>query len=888
MPLIPGSRLGVYQITAPIGEGGMGQVYRARDTKLDRDVAIKVLPEAFAHDADRLARFTREAKTLALLNHPNIAAIYGLEESPATSSGQAGITSLVMELVEGEDLSQRIARGAIPIDAALPIAKQIAEALEAAHEQGIIHRDLKPANIRVRTDGTVKVLDFGLAKAMEQTGAMSASASQSPTTTRPAITEAGMILGTAGYMSPEQARGQAVDKRADIWAFGVVLYEMVTGEKLFRRDDMSDAPVSILDEEPQWSRVPEIAQRLLRSCLQRDPKQRLRDIGDAWRLLEKSSPAGPTTRSTRWKVAAAAAVVVAVVSTTSFLIFWRAPQTAQQPLVALNLDLGADVSLAGAAPAMDLSPDGSRLAFISQGPDGIRHVLTRRLDRPNATVLAKTDGALGPFFSPDGRWIGFFANNKLKKISVEGGEPIVLCEAPQARGASWGEDDGIIAALDTRVGLVRVPAAGGTPTPLTQLDLERGEASHRWPQILPGGKAVLYTMSTVGSFFEGADIMAVSLVDHSTKTIVKRAGMYGRYLPSGHLVYVSSGTLYAVPFDPDGLVTTGARVALLEDVTSNPYFGSAQLNFTQGGTLVYRTGADRVTIQWLDGAGRTEPLWEEPGFYQAPRVSPDGKLLVVAAVEGPDSQIWVYDWERRLSTRLTASAGIHQSPVWHPDGQHVVFNSPGGMLWARADGVGKPQVLTASTYPQNPNSFSPDGRRLAFSELNPGGGADIRILPVAAGPEGLRAGTPEPFLRTPAAAPSIAFSPDGHWLAYSSTESGAYQVYVRAYPDKGATRQISDSPSAFPVWSPNGRELFYRTGDQRIMVVDYTVKGDAFETGKPRPWVGQLLADVGNNRPYDLSPDGRRFAVFTPGVRQTRVMLLVNFFDEVRRRVAGR
>jgi serine/threonine-protein kinase len=874
MDLQPGAKLGPYEIVSLIGSGGMGEVWKAHDSRLKREVAIKTSRTGFS------ARFQHEAQAVAALNHSHICTLYDV-----------GPDYLVMEYIEGPTLAERILQGPIPLEEALGIARQIGGALEAAHERHIVHRDLKPANIKIRPDGSVKVLDFGLAKKTDEAAAVT---EDSPT--RTAGTQPGTILGTVGYMSPEQARGQAVDKRADIWAFGVVLHEMLTGQRLFDGDSMPDTLVSVLTKEPEWNRVPAKAHRLLRSCLEKDPRQRLRDVGDAWRLLEEPPPAGPAKSGGPWKVAVAAAIVLAVVSTISLLALWRAPQPAGQPLVTLNLDLGPEVSLvSGYAPAMDLSPDGKRIAFVSEGPDGIRHLFTLRLDQPHATVLAKTDGALGPFFSPDGRWLGFFADQKLKKIPAEGGEPVVLCEAPDGRGASWGEDDGIIATLHTRAGLVRVPAAGGTPTVVTRLDLERGEASHRWPQVLPGGKAVLFTRSTVGSFYGGADIEAVSLSDRRTKMVLERAGMYARYLPSGHLTYVSNGTLYGVPFDLDRLATHGAPVPLLEGVSHSPLAGSAQLNFTPGGTLVYRSGVANyhVAIQWLDGAGQTEPLWAEPGFYQAPRLSPDGKLLAIAVAEGPDSHIWVYDWERRHSTRLTQGAGVFQNPVWHPDGQYVVFLGPGGMFWARADGVGKPRALTESKYAQNPYSFRPDGKRLAFSELNPGGGADIRILPVEAGPGQLRAGAPESFLRTPATAPSMAFSPDGRWLAYSSSESGALQVYVRAYPNQGSTQRISSRPAALPVWSPNGRELFYQALERRIMVVSYAVKGDSFEPGTPRPWSSQLLADVGNNRAFDLSPDGKRCAVLTPApnpnLHETRshVMLLVHFFDEVRRRVAG-
>ncbi len=871
MLLSAGDRLGPYEIVAPVGRGGMGEVWKARDSRLKRDVAIKTARSGFS------TRFQREAQAVAALNHPNICTLYDV-----------GPDYLVMEYIEGPTLAERIARGPIPLEEALGIARQIGDALEAAHERHIIHRDLKPANLKIRPDGSAKVLDFGLAK-FDSAGALT-----DDTETLNAGTQEGTILGTAGYMSPEQARGQAVDKRADIWAFGVVLFEMLTGKRLFAGQTTAETLAAVLHEEPEWNQVPAQARRLLRRCLEKDPKARLRDIGDAWQLLEEPPAAIPAAHGVPWK--AVAAVGLAIVATLSLRALWPTAQPAAGALVAVNLDLGPDVSLdSGPAPSVDLSPDGSRMVFVARGPDGIRHLYTRRLEQATAALLAKTDGAFGPFFSPDGQWLGYFADNKLKKIPVEGGEPIVLCEAPLGRGASWGADDAIIATLDTRAGLVRVPAAGGTPTPVTQLDLERGEASHRWPQILPGGKAAIFTMSNEGAFYEGAHIMAVSLVDHRTKMILRRVGMFGRYLPSGHLTYVTKGTLYGVPFDPDKLETRGPPVALLEQVAHNPLFGSAQLNFTQGGTLIYRNGAknDTATIHWRDGAGKAEPLWEVPGYYQALRLSPDGKLLAVAVAEGPDSHIWVYNWERRLSTRLTKGEGVYQAPVWHPNGQFVVFRGPGGMFWARTDGVGKPQALSESKYPQNPNSISSDGKRLAFSELNPGSGADLRILPVEAGPGVLKAGRPESFLRTPAAAPSMAFSPDGRWLAYSSTESGAYQVYVRAYPFQAATQQVSDRPAAFPVWAPNGRELYFRSEDRRIMAVNYSVQGNTFKTDKPRRWSNQLLAELGNNRAFDLSPDGKRFAVLTPiedltrGETGNRAMLLVNYFDEVRRRMAG-
>ncbi len=589
LAITPGIRLGVYEVIASIGEGGMGQVFRARDTKLDRDVAIKALPAAFAHDADRLARFQREAKTLASLNHPNIAAIYGLEES-------GGVTALVMELVEGDDLSQRIAHGPIPIAEALPIARQIAEALEAAHEQGIVHRDLKPANIKVRPDGTVKVLDFGLAKAMEPTGAMSSSHSMSPTITTPAMTQMGMILGTAAYMSPEQARGKPVDKRADIWAFGSVLYEMLTARKAFDGEDVPMVLAAVINAEPRWDGVPSNVRRLLASCLEKEPRKRLRDIGDAWRLLEEVPEPGavkPRFASVGWIAAGSLAMVMAIVLWAP----WRAVRSTDQPLIRLDVDLGSEISLPALGGELTnpvISHDGMRLAYVASLAGGLPKLFTRRLDQPKASELAGTEGASGPFFSPDGQWIGFYARGKLNKISVEGGATIPVMDVSSIGGASWGDDGNIIVAFNRAIqgkvpapGLVRVPAAGGAPSTVTEL--ADGELFHVFPQVLPGGDGALMVVYTTPSNADAARIEIVSLGDGRRKTLL-RGGTSARYLASGHLVYSNRRTLFAMPFDLDKRETRGTGVPVLDAIAYEPISNLAQFDVSLTGTLVYRPG----------------------------------------------------------------------------------------------------------------------------------------------------------------------------------------------------------------------------------------------------------------------------------------------------------
>jgi Tol biopolymer transport system component len=912
MPLSAGDRLGPYEILAPLGAGGMGEVYRAHDSRLKRDVAIKVLPAALALDPDRMVRFEREARLLASLDHPNIGAIYGLEES-------TGTRSLVLALIDGPTLADRIAAGPIPLEEAIPIAQQIAEALEYAHDRGVIHRDLKPANVKVTPAGAVKVLDFGLAKALTgesdtESGSPASSPTMSPTISM-RETQMGMILGTAAYMAPEQAKGKTVDRRADIWAFGVVLFEMLTGKHLFTGDTAAEIMASAIKEEPKLDRLPASTppaiRRLIERCLNKDPKQRLQAIGEARIVLggpmEETGASSAPSRSrlswVGWAVAGALALALIVAG----VLLYNATRPAPlRPLIRVNINVDDSTPLAragGSTPGnmMALSPDGSRLALTLRGADGTVRLHTRLLNQSRVTPLAGTDDASFPFFSPDGYWIGFFADGILKKISVEGGAAVTLCDAPGPRGAGWGEDGNIIAALSGTGGLSRVQSGGGTPVPVTKLGF--GEVTHRWPQVLPGSQAILFTSSTVVSNPEDANIDVISLKSGEKKTVA-RGGFYARFLPSssgagpagtGHLIYLHHSTLFAVPFDLGRLAATGSSTPVLEDVAGSTMAGG-DFAFAQNGTFVYLSGkgtAAGYPISWVDNSGQTQQLHAPISLYYTPRFSPDGKRLAFALSNGHGSDIWVKDLDRDTLSRLSFLPDTNRGPVWTPDGKDIVFLSSNraapGIYWIHSDGSGEAQRLTSGKFQETPYSFSPDGKRLAFYQASGDGGSQEIFTALIEGDAAHpKLGKAELFQGTPFFKQHPAFSPDGRWLAYESNESGTYQVYVRPFPGPGGRWQISTGGGSFPVWSRDGRELLFETLDYRVMAASYTAKGDSFAAGKPRVWAETRLTNFGESN-YDLAPDGKHLAAMVAGDASsdkppTHLTFLLNFFDELRRR----
>jgi eukaryotic-like serine/threonine-protein kinase len=889
MPLTAGSRLGPYEILAKIGEGGMGEVYRARDTKLRREVAIKVLPPLFAADADRRMRFSREAQVLASLNHPNIAAIYGIEDTDGT-------TALVMELVEGETLADRIARGPVPVDAALAIARQLCDGLDAAHERGIVHRDLKPANIKVTEDGRVKVLDFGLAKALDPaaTDLAAAAVSQSPTRLRHGSGEAGisgtgMILGTAAYMSPEQAKGKPIDKRTDIWAFGCVLYEMLTGQRAFAGGDVTDLIVAVMTMEPDWTKLPMTTPpgvvELLRRCLTKDTRERLRDIGDVSTELGRapldamssSTSSSMTSRghALRWSIIGAAAMAI-IAATIAWTLPAHGPaETLFSKHLALTLPASVDL-VAHGNQGLAISPDGKRLVFPGRRA-GITQLYDRPIDRLDARPISGTEDAGQPFFSPDGKWVGFVAGGKLKKVSLAEGTVAVICDSGDVHGATWDADDTIWFSGAGGARIERVPAGGGPPETVIGADANRDEVGVDFPALLPGASAVLFTVWSGG--FSQPKIAVQSLKGDQRHVLLD--GMRPRYAPSGHLIFFRAGSLWAVAFDPVHLQITGAPAPVIQgvhvDLAVWPYF-----TFSDEGTLVYVPGApfDAKQLVWVDRKGVVEPLAIPPKPFDNPVLSPDGKQVAVVVRED-NHDVWTYDLARGTSTRLTSDPGEDETPFWMPDGDRVVFagNRSGGsrLLVKRADGSGPEEKLL-----QGPrgahwhvDTVSPDGSVVVFEDFGSATSSDLESLQ--------RDSTVTPFRRTNFAENSAKFSPDGRWIAYTSDESGRPEIYVEAHPGGGPKWKISTDGGMEPVWARNGRELFYRNGDEMLAVAVSTT--NAFNTSAPHVLFRGRFDTFDWNADYDVTADGQHFLMVRPleATSQSPLNVVVNWFSDLNR-----
>jgi serine/threonine-protein kinase len=893
MALSPGTRLGQYQVAAQIGVGGMGEVYQATDTKLKRQVAIKVLPASVAADAERLARFQREAEVLASLNHPNIAAIYGLEDADGTKA-------LVMELVEGPTLADRIADGPIPVDEALPIAKQIAEALEAAHEQGIIHRDLKPANIKLRPDGTVKVLDFGLAKAMEPVGAMPPGQSQLPTITTPAMTQAGMILGTVAYMSPEQAKGHPVDKRSDIWAFGAVLFEMLCGRRAFEGEDVSDTMASVLKGDTNWSAlpssVPPMIVAVLRRCLARDRRERARDIGDvqlalagAFDTAVPSSGGLASPGASRTTLGVLVATAVAAGALVAGVVAWSQWPAADVPRVTRLTIAPADgqtLRMSSTSVDMALSPDGTQAAFTVNDGDGGNPLVLRSLNSLATTVLASRGFA--PFFSADGAWVGFsdIADGAIKRVPTSGGPAQEIARVDSGvLGATWAPDDTIILGTFDRSGLYRVSAAGGALEPLTALDESRAEVNHAWPERLPGRNAVLFSILRRDTVLQGDDA-EIAVLDLTTgeHRILLSGGSFPKYVPTGHLLYSFAGTLRAVRFDAERLEVVGDPVSIVDRVVTKAT-GGANVALGGDGSLIYYAGSRTAglaltpvsTLVWVDAEGHETDAGFDPRAYIYPRLAPDGRRVAVAVVDGP-TDLWVGDVGRHTFTRLTRDVEEDVSPLWTPDGERIVFSKLGrGVFRLRADGAGIAEALNTDLTDLTLESSSPDGSRLLVVRRNRN---DIGVFSVA-GDQAI-----EWLLQTPQVQERrSSLSPDGAWMAYSSNESGQFEVYVRPFPDVQARRwQISTSGGTSPLWSRDGRSLFYQDGPAMTRVS--VEAGPEPDFGTPETLFEWSYPELNQGRQYDVAADGRLLMLKErAGSEESapQIVVVQNFFTELER-----
>ena len=873
MALAPGARRGPYEITAKIGAGGMGEVYRARDTKLDRDVALKILPDAFARDPERLARFEREAKTLAALNHPHIAHIHGLDESD-------GVRALVLEFVDGPTLSDRIAQGPIPIKEALTIARQIAEAMEAAHEHGIIHRDLKPANVKVRTDGTAKVLDFGLAKALDLTSA--ATADMTPTVTSPALmTGVGVILGTAAYMSPEQARGQPINKRTDIWAFGCVLFEMITGRMAFAGATISDTIAAVLERSPDWTALPPATplpvRHLLARCLEKDPKQRWRDIGDvrieledaaAWQS-QADTAAPKTSRAVEraaWALLVALTAAVAAVLTP---MFRQAPDPAE-----IRFNLLFPRGVAADFAQLAISPDGQQIVvapgFGVQQPS---RLWLRPLASTSGRLLTGTEGASFPFWSPDGQSIGFFADQKLKRLDVNSEAIQILANAPNARCGAWQADGTILFAPNATGPLFRVPATGGQQTAATQLDT--GQNDHRSPFILPDGKHFIYYARGTPQV---RGVHVARLDGTETKRLLDADGA-AVYTRSGHLLFARQGELLAQAFDASRLTLDGEAFRVADSVSVNPGISLASLSASLSGPIAYATDSIRRTqFAWFDRSGRRLETLGTPDQRSManPSLSPDGSRIAFSRVGGGNWDIWVLDMQGALS-QASSALSLDFNPVWSSDGRQIFYQSNNSNIYSRSVTEGTPEqaVLSERTMIY-PSAVSPNGSVLLYTRAT---GPSVDLWYVSLGADR----TPHPFVQTAFQERDGQFSPDGKWVAYQSNDAGHYEIYLQPFPGPGDRIQVSTGGGQQVRWVRNGSEseLFYIAADQRLTSVRVTVGANGKLALGPSVPLFRMEFDSSSmtRQQYVVSPDGQRFLInaATDAIEPPSITLILNW-----------
>ena len=900
MSLAPGDRLGPYEIVAKLGEGGMGEVYRARDTRLNRVVAVKAMHASFAEHPERVARFEREAQLLASMNHPNIAAIHGVEESQ-------GATFLVLEFVDGHSLSELLKAGAMPVPEAMALAKQLGDALAAAHERGIIHRDLKPANVMVTADGKLKVLDFGLGKSLESEGSSgsgsSAPQANSPTMTM-AATQAGIIMGTAGYMSPEQAKGRPTDRRSDVWAFGCVFYEMLTGHRAFDGEDITEILAAIVRGEPDWTRlpatVPPAVRVMLLRCLIKDRAERLSDMSVVRFLMsdtakslsgvsapdETPAPATARRRVAPLVLATTALAVVATFGLTRWLLPSGAATSTGVTHVGIGLPEGVELGSTNLLP-LALSRDGARVAFVGLR-DGKTQIYVRALSEPEPRALDGTEGGDGPFFSPDGQWIGFFAGSKLKKIAAGGAALQTLADAPGHRGGNWG-DDGYIYFAPSNIGSIwRVPEGGGAATEVTRKVAADGEISHRWPHLVPGTGTLLFAVWTgPGNDEHNVAVQTIGAAEHR---VLVKGGDAPRYAAQpGFLLYARLGQLFAVPWRPSQTELGGTVPLTMSERPSDAIGNEGCGNYavSDDGTLAYIAGGrirSATRLVWVDRSGAVEQVVQPERLYENAVISPDGMRAIVQIREGTTT-LWVFDFERDTVTPIGASAGSSQAPVFTSDGTRVIYRATRkgfrNLSWRRVDGSGEEEPLaTKPDVSQTPTSVSSDGRWLVFNEsgVQTPGGVGIWLMRL----DGDR--TPQPLFPAPAGESVGQLSPDGKWIAYQAPVSSRQEIFVAPFPGPGARHQISTVGGTEPLWSRDGRELFFQSGAQLMSVA--VTPGAAFSASAPHlVHEGRFFKSINGNTSWAVTPDGKRFLRIQQVVPEraiTHLELVLNWFSELK------